>query len=487
VFAGLICFAFSMKFSALIGLALIGALSVVAAAENERPPNVVIIFTDDQGYADVGAYGAEGFETPHLDKMAEEGRLFTRWYAAQPVCSASRTGLLTGCYPNRVGIHGALGPSSNIGINPEELTLAEMFKSKGYATGMFGKWHLGHLEPFLPPNHGFDEYYGIPYSNDMWPQHPTAKHFPPLPIIEGTETLREADEHDQAMMTTQLTARAVDFINRHRTEPFFLYVPHPQPHVPLFVSERFRGKTERGLYGDVIAEIDWSVGEILNAIKTNGLDENTLVMFTSDNGPWLSYGEHSGLATPLREGKGTVWEGGVREPCIMRWPGKIAAGTVCDEPAMNIDILPTLAKLIGAELPERKIDGLDIWPLLSGAEGATNPHEGYWFYYKKNELQSVSMGQWKLYLPHAYRTLNGREGGKEGIPVKYENSRTEVELYDLSGDISETKNVAAQHPGQVEKMLAFADKARAELGDSLTKREGAGARAPGVVENTGQK
>ncbi len=476
-----------MKFPAIVGLALFGALSVITAAEDERLPNVVIIFTDDQGYADVGAYGAEGFETPNLDQMAEQGRLFTRWYAAQPVCSASRTGLLTGCYPNRVGIHGALGPGSKTGIAAEELTLAEMFKSKGYATGMFGKWHLGDAKQFLPPNHGFDEYYGIPYSNDMWPQHPTAKHFPPLPLIEGTETLREADEHDQAMMTTQLTARAVDFINRHRTEPFFLYVPHPQPHVPLFVSERFRGKTERGLYGDVIAEIDWSVGEILNAIKTNGLDDNTLVVFTSDNGPWLSYGEHSGRATPLREGKGTVWEGGVREPCIMRWPGKIPAGTVCDEPAMNIDMLPTLAKLIDAKMPEQKIDGLDIWPLLSGAEGATNPHDGYWFYYKKNELQSVSMGHWKLYLPHAYRTLNGREGGEGGLPVKYDNLRTKVELYDLNGDISEKQNVAEQHPEQVEKMLAFAEKARAELGDSLTKREGTGARSPGVVKEAGAK
>ena len=295
------------------------------SAADDRPPNVVIVFTDDQGYADVGVFGAEGFETPHLDKMAAEGRMFTHWHAAQPVCSASRTALLTGCYPNRLGIHGALGPGSRHGINESETTLAEICKQKGYATAIFGKWHLGDHKKFLPTQHGFDEYFGIPYSNDMWPQHPTSKNFPPLPIFDGEKRLTIADEQDQRMMTTWLTTKAVDFINRNRKKPFFLYVPHPQPHVPLYVSERFAGKTKRGIYGDVIAEIDWSVGEILNAIKTNGLDDNTLVIFTSDNGPWLSYGTHSGKATPLREGKGTAWEGGVREPCIMRWPGKIPA------------------------------------------------------------------------------------------------------------------------------------------------------------------
>ncbi|MAS96331.1 MAG: arylsulfatase [Verrucomicrobiales bacterium] len=458
---------------------LLVAVCVAHAFSEERPPNVVIIFTDDQGYSDVGKFGAEGFETPNLDRMAEEGRMFTQWYAAQPVCSASRTGLLTGCYPNRIGIHGALGPGSRHGINPEETTLAEVCKSKGYATAIFGKWHLGDAEKFLPPNHGFDEYFGIPYSNDMWPNHPTAKHFPPLPLISGTEILREADEHDQRMMTTWLTSKAVDFINRNRENPFFLYVPHPQPHVPLYVSDRFAGTTERGLYGDVIAEIDWSVGEILNAIDTNGLGEDTLVMFTSDNGPWLSYGTHSGKADPLREGKGTVWEGGVREPCIMRWTGKIPAGTVSVTPAMNIDILPTIANLIGAEMPERKIDGLDIWPILAGEEGAENPHDAYWFYYKQNELQAVQSGEWKLILPHRYRTLSGREGGDGGTPVRYDNIMAELELYRLTEDISEQTNLAADYPEEVEKLLKYVEAARAELGDRLTKREGAGSREPG--------
>lgn len=463
----------------LLGFVAILTLAAFPLVAEDRPPNVVIIFTDDQGYGDVGVYGAKGYETPNLDRMAKEGRMFTQWYAAQPVCTASRTGLLTGCYPNRLGMHGAVGPGTRHGINPDETTLAEVFRSKDYATAIFGKWHLGDHEKFLPLNHGFDEYFGIPYSNDMWPQHPTAKHFPPLPLIEGNKHLRKADEHDQKMMTTWLTTRAVDFINRNRTRPFFLYVPHPQPHVPLFVSDRFAGTTENGIYGDVISEIDWSVGEILNAITTNGLDENTLVVFTSDNGPWLSYGTHAGSSGPLREGKGTAWEGGFREPCLMRWPGKIPAGTVCDTPAMNIDLLPTLAGLIGAVLPENKIDGKDIWPILSGEEGAENPHDAYWVYYKQNELQAVISGEWKLVLPHTYRTLSGREGGDGGLPVKYDNLKSVTELYHIAKDIGETNDLAASMPEKVEELMKFAEAARTELGDRLTKRKGTGNREPG--------
>lgn len=459
-------------------LALLFSLPLAAPAA-DRLPNVVIIFTDDQGYEDIGPFGAEGFETPHLDKMAAEGRIFTNWHASQPVCSASRAGLLTGCYSNRIGIHGALGPGNSTGLNPEETTLAEIFKQKDYATAAFGKWHLGDHENFLPTNHGFDEYFGIPYSNDMWPSHPTATHFPPLPLFDGTERIGFVEEEEQRMMTTWLTARSVDFINRNRERPFFLYVPHPQPHVPLYVSERFEGTTERGLYGDVIAEIDWSVGEILNAIDTNGLGENTLVIFTSDNGPWLSYGGHGGSAGPLREGKGTIWEGGTREPTVMRWPGKIPAGTETGTYAMNIDLLPTLAKLIGADLPERTIDGLDIWPIIAGEEGAENPHDSYWHYYKKNELQAVTDGEWKLVLPHGYRTLAGAEGRNDGLPVPYEQDRTGTELYHIYADVTESENVADENPEIVERLLGEAEKARAELGDSLTKRKGSGNRPPG--------
>lgn len=467
---------------------LMGPATAALAETGERPPNVVIIFTDDQGYGDLGVFGAEGFETPNIDRMAAEGRKFTRWYSAQPVCSASRTALLTGCYPNRVGIHGALGPGSRVGISADETTLAEVFKQKDYATACFGKWHLGDHEKFLPTRHGFDEYFGFPYSNDMWPKHPTTgNNFPPLPIYDGEKRLRIADEHDQRMMTTWLTTRAVDFINRHRTEPFFLYVPHSQPHVPLYVSDRFAGKTKRGLYGDVISEIDWSVGEIVNAIDTNGLAENTLIVFTSDNGPWLSYGDHAGSAGPLREGKGTVWEGGIREPTVMRWRGKIPAGSVCDTPGMNIDLLPTLAGLIGAKLPDKPIDGLNLWPVISGDATAKNPHQSYWHYYKTNELHAVSQGNWKLYVPHEFRTLAGKPGGIGGTPVPYASAQAGTELYDLSDDIGENKNVAAEHPEIVQKLLAEVEKARSELGDNLTKRKGAGNREPGRLTDAESK
>lgn len=449
----------------------------------DRPPNVVILFIDDLGYGDIGPFGSRGYRTPHLDRLAAEGRKFTRWYASQPVCSASRTGLLTGCYSNRVGIHGALGPGSRVGIAEGETTLAELFRQKGYATACFGKWHLGDHPRFLPTRHGFDEFFGIPYSNDMWPLHPSAgRNFPPLPLVEGERRLRLADQHDQKMLTTWLTARAVDFVNRHRDRPFFLYVPHPQPHVPLFVSDRFAGSTERGLFGDVIAEIDWSVGEIVNAIDTNGLGADTLIVFCSDNGPWLSYGEHAGSAGPLREGKGTVWEGGIRVPTLMRWKGRIPAGTACDTPGMTIDLLPTLAGWIGAELPAHPIDGRDLREVIEGREGAANPHPAYWHYYKTNELHAVSQGNWKLLLPHEYRTLAGREGGRGGLPAPYDSARAGVELYDLASDPGESRDVADRHPEVVERLLREAEKARSELGDGLTGRKGSGLREPGRLD-----
>ena len=295
------------------------ALAICASAAHaaQRPPNVIIIFTDDQGYADVGVFGAKGIRTPNLDRMAAEGRKFTNFHVSQPVCSASRTALLTGCYSNRLGIHGALGPADPRGIAESEMTLANLFKQKGYATGMAGKWHLGRPAPFLPTHRGFDEYFGLPYSNDMWPLHPEAKpdSFPPLPLIEGDKVVKPGlTPEDQAQLTTWYTERAVKFIDTNRDRPFFFYLAHNMPHVPLYVSDKFKGKSERGLYGDVIEEIDWSVGEVLAALRRNGIEENTWVIFTSDNGPWLSYGEHAGSAGPLREGKGTNWEGGTRVP-----------------------------------------------------------------------------------------------------------------------------------------------------------------------------
>ena len=473
----------------LLGAFALTALAVVSlrAAAADRPPNIVIIFTDDQGYADVGVFGAKGFTTPNLDRLATQGRMFTNFHAAQPVCSASRAALLTGCYSNRIGIHGALGPAAPHGINSSEMTLAELLKPAGYATGMAGKWHLGRPVQFLPVHHGFDEYYGLPYSNDMWPLHPEAKAgtYPPLPLIEGDRPIKVGLGHeDQEQLTTSYTERAVAFIKRNRDRPFFFYLAHSMPHVPLHVSSKFKGKSAQGLYGDVIMEIDWSVGEVMRTLDELRLAENTLLIFTSDNGPWLSYGNHAGSAGPLREGKGTVWDGGMREPCIMRWPGKIPAGTTSADMLMTLDLFPTIARLTGTKPPAHPIDGLDVWPIISGQPGAKNPHEGYAWYYQQNELQAVSTGdgRWKLQLPHTYRTLAGRPGGRDGIPAKYEpRTLAAPQLFDLQVDIAEANDVAAAHPDIVAQLLAFAEKTRADLGDSLTKRTGAGARQPGRV------
>lgn len=448
----------------------------ISALGAERLPNLVVIYADDLGYGDIGCYGSKN-PTPNLDRMAREGMRFSDFYVAQAVCSASRAALMTGCYPNRIGILGALGPASKIGISDKETTIAQALKPRGYATAIFGKWHLGHHPQFLPTRHGFDEYFGLPYSNDMWPKHPTAK-FPALPLIDGEKTI----EHnpDQTRLTTWYTEHAVKFIEKNKNRPFFLYVPHNMPHVPLFVSDKYKGKSGRGLYGDVIEEIDWSVGQILAALKANGLDERTLVIFTSDNGPWLSYGNHAGSAGPLREGKGTTWEGGQREPCIMRWPGKIAAGSECRELAATIDILPTFAKLAGAELPKHPIDGKDISPLLLGEKGAKSPHEAF-FYYWDRGLQAVRSGKWKLYFPHAYRSMIGQPPGMGGSPGKYVQKQIGMALYDLEKDIGETTDVAKDHPGVVERLQKLAEQAREELGDSITKRQGKGVRPPGKV------
>ncbi len=453
------------------------------------PPNIVVIFADDLGYGDLGCYGAPDIATPNLDRLAAEGMRFTSFYAAQAVCSASRAALLTGCYPNRIGILGALGPKSKTGLGETELTIAEVLRTRGYATAIYGKWHLGDAPQFLPTRHGFDEYFGLPYSNDMWPFHPDYAELPPdaaqrkrgypdLPLIENDRVaVSPVTAEHQAQLTTWYTERAVGFIERHQHTPFFLYVPHAMPHVPLFVSEKFKGRSKAGLFGDVIMELDWSVGQILAALKQQGLDQRTLVIFTSDNGPWLLYGNHAGSARPFREGKGTMFEGGVRVPCIARWPGKIPAGTTCPELTATIDILPTLARLAGAELPnDRTIDGRDIWPLLAGEPGARTPHEAY-YYYWGGELQAVRSGTWKLHFPHSYP--QPQPPGGNGKPGKYAQLRIDRALYDLATDIAETTDVAAQHPDVVARLEALAEQARADLGDTATKRGGRGVREPG--------
>jgi len=451
--------------------------------KNSTKPNIIIIFTDDQGYQDLSCFGSPDIKTPHLDKMANEGIKLTDFYAAQAVCSASRAGLLTGCYPNRIGIHGAFMPNSKEGLHTDETTIAEMLKENGYRTGIFGKWHLGDNSEFMPTKQGFDTYFGIPYSGDMWPLHPeqgTVFNFGPLPLYEN-ETIIDTLT-DQSSLTTQITERSVEFISKNKDKPFFLYIAHPQPHVPLYVSDKFKGKSTRGLYGDVIMEIDWSVGQILAALKQYNIDDNTLVIFTSDNGPWLNYGEHSGSALPLREGKGTALEGGQREPCIISYPGKIKPGKIINTPMMAIDILPTIAEITGSKLPQTKIDGKSIWNIWTG-ETQQSPHEAYFFYYKVNELHGVRYGKWKLYFPHSYRSLNGREGGKDGLPVAYDNNTIDhIELYDLSMDISETKNVAAQYPEVVAQIEILANNMRAELGDKLNGQNGKENRPVGRIQ-----
>ena len=467
----------------LLSITIISCTSKKSKPLQDKKTNVIIIFTDDQGYQDIGCFGATDIETPNLDNMAKEGIMLTDFYAAQAVCSASRAGLLTGCYTNRIGIHGAFMPDSNQGLNLSETTIPEMLKEINYNTGIFGKWHLGDHPKFMPNNQGFDEYFGIPYSNDMWPLHPqqgTSFDFSPLPLFENEKIIDTLTT--QSSLTTQITERSVEFIKKNKENPFFLYIAHPQPHVPLYVSDKFKGKSKRGLYGDVIMEIDWSVGQVLAALKEYNLDDNTIVIFTSDNGPWLSYGDHAGCAYPLREGKGTALEGGQREPCIIRYPNKIKPGRVIDVPMMAIDILPTIAKITGAKLPDNTIDGMNIWDIWTGKSNQS-PHKAYYFYYHVNELHGIRYGKWKMYFPHKYRTLNGRKGGENGLPVEYEyNTMNTIELYDLSKDISETIDVAAKHPDIVAEILSLGDNIRTELGDTLLDKVGTGTRLAGEIE-----
>ena len=446
------------------------------------PPNVVIMFVDDMGYGDLGIYGQTSYATANLDRMAEEGVHFTNFYVSQPVCSASRASLLTGNYANRIGIHGALGPSNTHGIHHDEVTLGELFKSKGYATAIYGKWHLGHHPEFLPIEHGFDEFYGIPYSNDMWPFHPeNPEAWGDLPTIEGDSMV--GYNTDQSMFTTDFTQRSVEFIRDQTSDgiPFFLYVAHPMPHVPLFVSEDHLGASGAGLYGDVIFEIDWSMGQILHTLEEAGINEQTLVLFASDNGPWLSYGNHAGTAKPLREGKGTAWEGGVRVPFIAWWPGQLPEGLSVSTPAMTIDVFPTLAHLIDAPLPQHPIDGQNIWPLMTGQTG-DSPQPAYFFWYRNNELHAVRSGPWKLYFPHRYRTMLGQHPGADGIPGKYAHQNTGVELYDLVADIGEVDDLSESHPQVVERLTSLADSMRTILGDQLLGLEGTQARSSGTIQ-----
>ena len=457
---------------------LIILLIIFSCNENNNSPNIVFILTDDLGYGDLSSYGSKTIESINIDKIAREGVKLTSYYAAQPVCSASRAAILTGIYPNRIGIHNAFGPNSNSGINQDEYTLAEMLKENGYATGIFGKWHLGSKKEFFPTNHGFDQFYGILYSNDMWRWHPEyPEGFPEdLLLYENETPIKEIT--DQSNLTKDITSKSIRFIEENKNSPFFLYIAHPQPHVPLFVSKDFEDITGNGLYADVITEIDYSVGRIINSLEENGLTENTIVVFTSDNGPWLSYGDHSGSSGIYREGKGTTWEGGVRVPSIIKFPNRLKP-RIIDEPVMGIDWMPTFASITGSKLSDNIIDGKNIWPLLSG-KTIKSPHEKLYFYYRVNELHSIRMDDWKIHFARTYRSLNGKEGGVDGIPVKYDMNLLENnELYNLVEDPKEKNNVYDEFPKVASKLEELGRKARIELGDNITGIKGKGNREDG--------
>ncbi len=474
-------------------LAIVG--SQLSSLADDRPPNVVLILADDLGYSDVGCFGATDISTPNLDTLAKEGSRFTSFYVAQAVCTASRAALMSGCYPNRVGMAGALNHTSTIGIHPDEWLLPEMFKERGYATICIGKWHLGTVPELRATRHGFDEWFGIPYSNDNSLYHPVlSKEMPPLPLHDGDRVV-ELDP-DQSQFTRRFTDRAIQFIERHKDEPFFVYLPHVMPHVPIFASDSFKGSSRRGLFGDVVQELDTSIGDLLKTLDRLKLSDNTIIIFFSDNGPWLSYGEHAGSARPFREGKLTTYEGGMRSPLIVRWPNHVPASRVSDQPWMALDLLPTLTDIVGGKKPDKKIDGISMKEFLLGADTPKQAHDAIWFY-AGDELHAVRQGKWKLHFKHPYLTTAG-EPGKGGKPSNWGKAaprsikdssmdaiasrhgqrvaQQEVALYDLESDPGETRNVASEHSDIVQALTNLGSAARADLGDSLTGEKGTGRR-----------
>jgi arylsulfatase A-like enzyme len=456
-------------------------------------PNIVLIFVDDMGYGDLSCFGAIQYKTPNLDRMAAEGERFTNFYAAQPICTASRAGILTGCYPNRIGIKGAFFPHSKIGLNPKEEIIPELLKNKNYISMVIGKWHLGDAKQFMPLQQGFDQYLGLPYSNDMWPvnydgtpvtpeNQQRQGNYPVLPLIRGNKKIRDIKTlQDQAELTTIYTSEAVKFIQENKDRPFFLYLAHSMPHVPIAVSDKFKSKSGQGLYGDVVMELDWSVGQVLAALDETGLTNNTLVIFTSDNGPWLNFGNHAGSAGGLREGKMTNFEGGQRVPCLMKWPGVIPEGIVCNKLACTIDILPTLAEITGAPLPEKKIDGVSILPLLTG-DSLANPRRFLYYYFHENSLDAVRMDNWKLVFPHEYVSYEGSLPGNDGYPGKTIKRKTGLALYNMRRDPGERYDVKSIYPEVVSKLIKLADQAREDLGDDLTGNHGKNRREPGILQ-----
>jgi arylsulfatase A-like enzyme len=479
----------------LISIPLISWLNktIGVVSKIETPPNVVIIFMDDMGYGDPVCYGGGPYQTPNIDALAMKGMRFTDFYAAQAVCTASRSAILTGCYPTRIGMHGAIDDKSKIALNPNEQTLAEILKAAGYTTGIVGKWHLGSKPPFMPLQNGFDKYFGLPYSNDMWPVDYSGQpwqdtsfwraKYPPLPLYDGDKVFKIIKTlDDQSQLTTMYTQRAVKFISENKKQPFFLYLAQSMVHVPIAASSKFRGKSGAGLFGDVMEEVDWSVGEVMKELKKDGLSDKTLVIFTSDNGPWLTFGNHAGNTGGLREGKGTAWDGGLKVPAIMVWPGKIKPGTVCNKLLTTMDILPTLVGFCKATRPDKKIDGVDMSKVLLGDENE-NPRKMFVYYYDKDNLKAIRNQNWKLVFPCISQTYGSPATiGRDGFPGKYGTDSVQLGLYNLLTDPGEDRDVKDQYPEVVKQLNEIAEKYRHELGDGLTHTVGTEVRPAAVVQ-----
>jgi len=436
--------------------------ALLAATAPARPPNVVVIFIDDMGYGDIGPFGATKQRTPHLDRMAKEGMKLTSFYAT-PVCSVSRAQMMTGCYGARVSVPGVYFPGQSVGLNPSEVTVAERLKEKGYTTQMVGKWHLGDQPEFLPTRQGFDHYLGIPYSNDMLKKSAETK-VPVVPLLRDEKVVELMDGEGQRRLVELYTKEAVEFIGRNKDKPFYLYFAHNAVHTPIYPGKAFAGRSQNGRFGDWVEEVDWSVGQVLDTLRAQGLDKDTIVLFTSDNGPWLTKGADGGSAGPLRGGKGSTWEGGVRVPTLAWWPGSIPAGSVNDAVAATIDLLPTFVALAGGTVPATPvIDGRDITPILLGQskESAREAH----YYFASYDLQAVRQGRWKLALSPQ----------PEGMGKQAAKTPPGLRLYDLDADIGEQTDVAAQHPEVVARLKTLADKMAAEIGGKTpTARRPAG-------------
>lgn len=457
----------------------------------DQKPNVIIIYFDDMGYGDTEPYGMTGIHTPNFNRLAAEGVRFTNYNTVQAVCTASRAALLTGAYTNRVGLSGAIGPRANVALSMQEETIASLLKGNGYNTGMLGKWHLGSEAPYFPMSYGFNSFYGLPYSHDYWATDydgkPVTKdgdyrkNWGTVPVIEGDKIINQISTLDQqAEWTTTLTEKAVSFIKQNKKDPFFLYLAHPMPHVPLAVSNKFKGKSELGVFGDVIMELDWSLGEILNTLDKEKLTSNTIIMLMSDNGPWVHFGNNAGSTGGFREGKGTTFEGGTRVPCLMRWPNKIKAGSVSGQLIANIDILPTLMAMTNSPLPAKRIDGMNFLPLLTG-KTTNGPRETLYYYYDRNSLKGVRYKHWKLVLPHKSQSYETGTLGKDRFPGQVKSIDVPLGLYDLAHDPGERYDVKDLYPDIVKEIMVHVEAAREDLGDDLTKREGANRRLPAKV------